>query len=143
MRNAPSAAHACEAPELLLEVPAGVEQVPAEDLAAGHVLVALDPVAGDDLPPAFPDALADAGEQRGGVGTRLLRHVEGLADKPVLIGTWADAKWALDFYRKNGYAVLRGADKDALLARYWSVPARQMETSVVLADRRWMEARPR
>ena len=81
--------------------------------------------------------------QRRGVGTRLLRRLEALADKPVLIGTWADAGWAIAFYRRHGYTVVSGVDKDALLARYWSVPARQVETSVVLADRRWVEARRR
>ena len=81
--------------------------------------------------------------QRRGVGTRLLRHVEGLTDKPVLIGTWADASWAIEFYRRNGFTVVPNRHKDALLRRYWSIPARQIETSVVLADGRWMEAQQR
>ena len=79
--------------------------------------------------------------QRKGVGTKLLRHVEALNGKPVLIGTWADAKWAIDFYVRNGYAVVSPADKERLLRKYWSIPARQVETSVVLADRRWMQRR--
>jgi GNAT superfamily N-acetyltransferase len=79
--------------------------------------------------------------QRKGVGTTLLRHVEALNGKPVLIGTWADAKWAIDFYVRNGYAVVSHADKERLLRKYWSIPARQVETSVVLADRRWMRGR--
>ena len=76
--------------------------------------------------------------QRKGVGTRLLRHVEGLADKPILIGTWSDASWAIDFYRRNGFTVVATKEKDRLLRRYWSIPVRQVETSVVLADTRWM-----
>ena len=79
--------------------------------------------------------------QRKGIGTGLLRHVEGLAGKPVLIGTWADASWAIGFYRKNGYTVVPNAYKDDLLRKYWSIPARQVETSVVLANGRWMDAR--
>lgn len=75
--------------------------------------------------------------QRTGVGTRLLRHVEGLVDKPILIGTWAAASWAIDFYRRNGFTLLASDDKDRLLRRYWSIPARQIETSVVLANSRW------
>jgi GNAT superfamily N-acetyltransferase len=75
--------------------------------------------------------------QQKGVGTRLLRHVEGLANKPVLIGTWADATWAIDFYRRNGYTVLAQAEKYTLLRKYWTIPQRQIETSVVLADERW------
>jgi N-acetylglutamate synthase-like GNAT family acetyltransferase len=71
--------------------------------------------------------------QRSGVGTQLLRHVEGLVDKPILIGTWAAASWAIQFYRRNGYTVVTNSDKDRLLRTYWSIPARQIETSVVLA----------
>jgi N-acetylglutamate synthase-like GNAT family acetyltransferase len=78
--------------------------------------------------------------QRGGVGTRLLRHVETLVDKPILIGTWAAASWAIDFYRRNGFEVVSSADKDRLLRTYWSIPARQVETSVVLASARWRAA---
>jgi N-acetylglutamate synthase-like GNAT family acetyltransferase len=78
--------------------------------------------------------------QRKGIGTKLLRHVEALADKPILIGTWADAAWAIEFYRRNGFTVVSDGDKNRLLRAYWSVPARQVETSVVLADRRWMRA---
>jgi len=77
--------------------------------------------------------------QRSGVGTKLLRHVEGLVDKPILIGTWATASWAIDFYRRNGFTLLPTRLKDQLLQTYWSIPPRQIETSVVLADRRWVE----
>jgi N-acetylglutamate synthase-like GNAT family acetyltransferase len=77
--------------------------------------------------------------QRSGVGTRLLRHVEGLVDKPILIGTWAAASWAIEFYRRNGFTLVPSDDKDHLLRTYWSIPARQIETSVVLANRRPME----
>ena len=81
--------------------------------------------------------------QRKGVGTRLLLHVKALTGKPVLIGTWADASWAIEFYRQNGFTVVSNRNKDALLRRYWSIPARQVETSVVLADGRWMETQQR
>jgi N-acetylglutamate synthase-like GNAT family acetyltransferase len=76
--------------------------------------------------------------QRSGVGTRLLRHVETLVDKPVLIGTWADASWAIEFYRRNGYTLVSRPDTDRLLRKYWSIPPRQIETSVVLASGRWV-----
>jgi GNAT superfamily N-acetyltransferase len=79
--------------------------------------------------------------QRKGVGTKLLRHIETSAGKPILIGTWADASWAIEFYRRNGFTVVSEEDKNFLLRTYWSIPARQVETSVVLADRRWMNAR--
>lgn len=72
--------------------------------------------------------------QRSGVGTSLLRHVEGLVEKPILIGTWANASWAIAFYRRNGFDLVSSADKDRLLRTYWSIPPRQIETSVVLAN---------
>src|SRR5258706_1388170 len=81
--------------------------------------------------------------QRKGVGTRLLRRVEGLVDKPILIGTWADASWAIEFYRRNGFTVVPHSHNERLLRTYWSIPARQIETSVVLADGRWMETERR
>lgn len=81
--------------------------------------------------------------QKSGVGTTLLRHVQSLTDKPILIGTWAAASWAIEFYRRNGFTLVSTAQKDHLLQKYWSIPVRQVETSVVLADRRWMESQQR
>ena len=77
--------------------------------------------------------------QRRGVGTSMLRHVQSLTSKPVLIGTWADASWAIEFYQRNGFSVVSSGQKDHLLRHYWSIPERQVETSVVLVDARWME----
>jgi len=77
--------------------------------------------------------------QRTGVGTKLLRHLESLVDKPILIGTWAAASWAIEFYRRNGFTLVPSEDKDRLLQTYWSIPERQIETSVVLANGRWTE----
>jgi len=76
--------------------------------------------------------------QRTGVGTKLLRHVEGLVDKPILIGTWAAASWAIEFYRRNGFTIVPTDEKNHLLRKYWSIPARQIETSIVLANGRWV-----
>jgi N-acetylglutamate synthase-like GNAT family acetyltransferase len=81
--------------------------------------------------------------QRGGIGTMLLRHLLGLADKPVLVGTWADAAWAVAFYRKNGFAAASQEEKERLLRKYWRIPSRQAETSVVLGDARWQSRRER
>jgi N-acetylglutamate synthase-like GNAT family acetyltransferase len=76
--------------------------------------------------------------QRSGVGTSLLRHMESLIDKPILIGTWAAASWAIEFYERNGFTAVASDEKDRLLRKYWTIPARQIETSVVLADSRWL-----
>lgn len=70
--------------------------------------------------------------QRRGVGTTLLRHLETLVEKPILIGTWAAATWAVDFYQRNGFELVSGDVRDDLLRTYWSIPERQIETSVVL-----------
>ena len=75
--------------------------------------------------------------QRKGVGGRLLSHVRALTERPLLIGTWAAATWAIDFYARNGFALTTPDEKERLLRTYWSVPERQIETSVVLADERW------
>jgi N-acetylglutamate synthase-like GNAT family acetyltransferase len=79
--------------------------------------------------------------QRKGIGRGLLRQLETLTAKPVLIGTWAAASWAIEFYVQNGFTLLAQSEKERLLRKYWSIPERQIETSVVLADRRWMERR--
>ena len=70
-----------------------------------------------------------------GLGSALLAHLEGLTPKPILIGTWAAATWAIRFYEKHGYRLVGPDEKNALLARYWKIPARQVDTSVVLASR--------
>lgn len=78
--------------------------------------------------------------QKTGIGTKLLKHVEGLTKKPVLVGTWAAASWAIEFYRQNGFSVVSEEEKNRLLRKYWSIPERQVETSVVLANARWRSA---
>ena len=77
--------------------------------------------------------------QRRGIGSRLLAHLLELASGPVLIGTWADAIWAIRFYEKFGFHIVGRQEKNRLLQQYWTVPERQIETSVVLADRTWRE----
>lgn len=69
--------------------------------------------------------------QRRGIGSRLLARLVGLTATPwLLVGTWADAPWAVTFYRKHGFSLL--SNKDELLLQYWVIPQRQRETSVVL-----------
>jgi GNAT superfamily N-acetyltransferase len=84
-------------------------------------------------------AYVRTGGQRQGIGARLLFHLRTLTPGPVLIGTWADALWAIRFYEKHGFRMVRPNQKDELLRRYWSIPERQIETSVVLADAKWWE----
>jgi N-acetylglutamate synthase-like GNAT family acetyltransferase len=79
-------------------------------------------------------------EERGrGIGSKLLQHLLQMASKPVLIGTWRDATWAIRFYEKHGFTLVDEEWKDRLLREYWSVSQRQVETSVVLVDRAYRE----
>jgi GNAT superfamily N-acetyltransferase len=69
--------------------------------------------------------------QRQGLGSRLLTHLKGLTTTPrLLVGTWADATWAIRFYEKYDFRL--EPHKDELLQIYWDIPERQIETSVVL-----------
>jgi len=77
--------------------------------------------------------------QHQGLATRLLEHLKGMTETPqLLVGTWADATWALDFYQRRGFRFL--PDKDRLLETYWDIPRRQIETSVVLGMNMGFEA---
>src|ERR1700676_4065448 len=75
--------------------------------------------------------------QKRGIGAQLLSHLRGLTHDPILIGTWADAVWAIRFYEKQGFRMVSFADKNRLLRKYWKIAERQRETSVVLADSKW------
>jgi GNAT superfamily N-acetyltransferase len=69
--------------------------------------------------------------QKQGIGIKLLNHLRGLAaTSRLLVGTWADAHWAIDFYKKHGFSLM--PSKEELLRTYWDIPQRQIETSVVL-----------
>jgi N-acetylglutamate synthase-like GNAT family acetyltransferase len=72
-----------------------------------------------------------------GIGSKLLAHLASIAETPVLIGTWAAATWAIEFYKKHGFTLLSKIKTETLLRRYWSIPDRQIETSVVLASKEW------
>jgi N-acetylglutamate synthase-like GNAT family acetyltransferase len=72
-----------------------------------------------------------------GIGGQLLKHLLTLTSTPVLIGTWAAADWAIRFYEKHGFGLVSEEEKNALLKKYWSIPKRQVETSVVLASADW------
>lgn len=83
-------------------------------------------------------AYVRTGVQRRGIGAQLLAQLRTSTNTAVLIGTWADAHWAIRFYEKNGFQLVGLEEKDRLLRRYWSVPERQIATSVVLADSTWV-----
>src|ERR1700731_917690 len=75
--------------------------------------------------------------QKRGIGAQLLAHLRGLTEDPILIGTWADALWAVRFYEKHGFRMVGLAEKYRLLKKYWKISERHREASVVLADSKW------
>ena len=76
-------------------------------------------------------------KQGQGIGGKLLTALRTTTTRPVLIGTWAAATWAIRFYEKHGFRMVTPEEKDRLLKTYWSIPERQVETSVVLAEEKW------
>ncbi|HOC69335.1 MAG TPA: GNAT family N-acetyltransferase [Candidatus Hydrogenedentes bacterium] len=85
----------------------------------------------------FRHAYVRTARRNGGIGTQLLRCLEHMTDKPILIGTWEQATWAVRFYEKNGYRVLSRAETNYLLGKYWNLSELQIVTSVVLANAQW------
>ena len=73
-------------------------------------------------------------DRKKGIGTMLIHKILDNREKPVLIGTWKAAEWAISFYEKHGFFVVLDAEKNALLRKYWNIPGQQVEASVVLAD---------
>lgn len=73
-------------------------------------------------------------KQRDGIGGKLLNYLQQMSTRPMLVGTWAAAIWAIRFYERHGFALVSPARKTALLKSYWTIPERQIETSVVLAN---------
>ena len=73
-------------------------------------------------------------EQGKGFGKILVENLTLQTSKPILIGTWADSYWAISFYEKNGFCLTSSAEKDILLRKYWTIPERQIATSVVLSN---------
>ncbi len=119
------------ADELGAEIAAGVEFWGYED--GGDLVGVMGIQAVDDVDLIRHAYVAPAAQGRG-VGSALLRHLLSTRTRPVLVGTWAAAEWAIRFYRGHGFELVSPPErKDELLRRYWTISARQIETSVVLA----------
>jgi uncharacterized peroxidase-related enzyme len=116
--------------ELEAEIAAGVEFWGYEDGGALLGVMGVQPVRNVDL---IRHAYVLPETQGRGIGGALLEHIMGSATRRVLVGTWAAAGWAVAFYRKHGFQQVTPSQKDELLRTYWTIPERQVETSVVLA----------
>lgn len=122
------------ADELAREIAAGVAFAGFEEQGGIAGVMGAQPVKDVTL---IRHAYVRSARQRKGIGAALLKHLLARTDRPVLIGTWAAARWAIRFYEKHGFKVVTPEEKERLLRLYWTVPDRQIATSVVLADRRW------
>jgi N-acetylglutamate synthase-like GNAT family acetyltransferase len=120
------------ASELDEAIAAGVEFWGYEDDGELLGVMGIQPIDDVDL---IRHAYVKPGRQRGGIGGALIEHLMDSATRPVLVGTWAAAAWAIAFYRRHGFEQVSPEEKTRLLRRYWDIPERQVETSVVLRGR--------
>lgn len=117
--------------ELDNEIATGVEFWGYETERGLVGVMGIQPVRDVDL---IRHAYVLPGTQRRGVGGALLLRLRGLTARRMLVGTWAAAEWAIRFYRRHGFELVSHDRKTALLKTYWTIPDRQIETSVVLAN---------
>jgi GNAT superfamily N-acetyltransferase len=115
--------------ELDAEIAAGVVFWGAEAQGELMAVMGVQPVADVEL---IRHAYTAPGHQGRGLGGALLEHLVARSARPLLVGTWAAAGWAIRFYERHGFVRVSEARKDELLRRYWDIPARQVATSVVL-----------
>ena len=121
------------ADELRHEIASGVSFSGAEIGGSLAGVMGIQPV--DDVI-LIRHAYVESSRQHRGIGSNLLTHLIAHAPRPVLIGTWKAARWAVRFYEKHDFGLVEGEEKNRLLRRYWEIPDRQVETSVVMADPR-------
>jgi GNAT superfamily N-acetyltransferase len=119
------------AEELAGEIAAGVAFRGYEDEGALRGVMGIQPVRDVDL---IRHAYVAPDAQGRGIGGALLEDLRRRSTRPLLVGTWAAAEWAIGFYRRHGFEVVPRERTAELLRTYWSIPERQIETSVVLAD---------
>jgi GNAT superfamily N-acetyltransferase len=119
------------AADLGREIAAGVEFIGYEDSGGVTGIMGIQPVRDVHL---IRHAYVLPQHQGKGIGGALLRHFRSRQQGPMLIGTWADADWAIRFYQSHGFRLVSRARVPDLLRTYWNIPERQVETSVVLAS---------
>jgi GNAT superfamily N-acetyltransferase len=117
--------------ELRNEIAAGIEfwGLETDDGLIG--VMGVQPVRDVDL---IRHAYVRPDRQRHGVGAELIEHLRRLSARRMLVGTWATASWAIAFYRRHGFELVAAERAAALLRSYWTIPERQIDTSIVLAN---------
>lgn len=116
--------------ELRQEIAEGVDFWGAEVGGKLVGVMGMQPMRDVDL---IRHAYVMPGHQRHGIGAALIQHLRSQSTRRILVGTWAAASWAIDFYRRHGFNLVPADDKARLLKTYWSIPDRQIQTSVVLS----------
>lgn len=116
--------------ELKSEIAAGVVFWGCEMDGALAGIMGIQPVRDVDL---IRHAYVLPAYQGRGVGGRLIEHLRSLNPRQMLVGTWTAAEWAIRFYQSHGFELVSPETKNRLLRAYWTIPDRQIETSVVLA----------
>jgi N-acetylglutamate synthase-like GNAT family acetyltransferase len=120
------------AEQLAHEIDAGVEFWVIEDADGGLAgVMGAQPVQDVVL---IRHAYVVPESQGGGIGRALIEHLRSATEQQMLVGTWSAAEWAIRFYRRNGFVEVDRDRVAELLRRYWDIPERQIETSVVLAS---------
>jgi GNAT superfamily N-acetyltransferase len=119
------------ASELAGEIAAGVEFWGYEADGSLLGIMGIQSVRELDL---IRHAYVSPASQGRGVGSALLEHFASSTDRQMLVGTWAAAEWAIRFYRRHGFEPVTREQTAELLRTYWTIPERQIETSVVLAN---------
>jgi len=117
--------------ELDSEISAGVAFWAYEYEGEVIGVMGIQPVRDVDL---IRHAYVRPGNQRRGIGAVLINHIRSMSSRQMLVGTWAAATWAIAFYQRHGFELVPTDQKIALLKSYWTIPERQIETSVVLAN---------
>lgn len=117
--------------ELRRDIDAGVEFWGVETQGELIGVMGMQPVHDVDL---IRHAYVLPTHQRHGVGAAMIAYLRRKSTRRMLVGTWAAASWAIDFYRRHGFVLVSPDRKSGLLKTYWNIPERQVETSVVLAN---------
>jgi N-acetylglutamate synthase-like GNAT family acetyltransferase len=118
-------------PELDSEISAGVAFWACDNEGEVIGVMGMQPVRDVDL---IRHAYVRPGNQRRGIGAALISHIRSMSSRQMLVGTWAAATWAITFYQRHGFKLVSADQRNALLKTYWTIPERQIETSVVLAN---------
>ena len=113
------------------EIAAGVAFWACEGESEVIGVMGVQPVRDVDL---IRHAYVRPGSQRRGIGAALIGHIRALSSRQMLVGTWSAATWAIAFYQRHGFVLVSPEKKTVLLKSYWTIPERQIETSVVLVN---------